>query len=69
MESGSIRLTRVKLIQDWLSREEDLFQFNDAQWAKIEPLLPPHNPRGSGRKDDRRIPCGIMHVLVTGCRW
>jgi transposase len=44
----------------------------DAQWAKIEPLLPrlARNPRG-GRPwaDTRRVFEGILWVLKTGARW
>ena len=47
---------------------ENLFWFNDDQWAKIEPHLPRNQP-GPDRKDDRRILSGIMHVLKIGCRW
>ena len=47
---------------------ENLFWFNDEQWAKIKPFLPTNQP-GPERKDDRRILSGIMHVLKTGCRW
>ncbi len=46
----------------------DLFWFSDAQWARIEPLLP-NNTRGLKRVDDRRVLSGIVHVLKTGCRW
>jgi transposase len=46
----------------------DLFWFSEAQWARIEPLLP-KNTRGLKRVDDRRVLSGIVHVLKTGCRW
>ena len=46
----------------------DLFWFSDAQWQKIEPLLP-SKPRGVKRVDDRRVLSGIVHVLKTGGRW
>jgi len=41
----------------------------DAQWAKIEPLLPRPASTGRPRADDRRTLNGIMYVLRTGCRW
>lgn len=44
----------------------------DAQWEKIEPLLPPlpKNPRGGRpRADDRKVFEGILWVLRTGARW
>ena len=44
----------------------------DAQWEKIEPLLPKpkRSPKG-GRKpvDNRRVLEGILWVLRTGARW
>lgn len=45
-----------------------LFWFSDAQWVRIEPLLPT-NTRGLKRVDDRRVLSGIVHVLKSGCRW
>lgn len=44
------------------------FWLNDAQWRKLEPLLPPY-VRGKRRVDDRRVISGIVQVLVSGCRW
>jgi len=44
----------------------------DAQWAKIEPLLPkPKRSRKGGRKPiaHRRVLEGILWVLRTGARW
>jgi transposase len=46
----------------------NLFWLSDAQWAKIEPLLP-MDVRGKARVDDRRVISGILHVLKVGCRW
>jgi len=46
----------------------DFFWFSDAQWARIEPLLPT-NPRGKERVDDRRVLSGIVHALKCGGRW
>ena len=46
----------------------DLFWFSDAQWARIEPLLPT-NARGLKRVDDRRVLSGIVHVIRSGGRW
>jgi transposase len=44
---------------DWL---------NDAEWKRIEPLLP-RGRRGARRVDDRRVISGIMHMLHSGARW
>jgi transposase len=45
----------------------------DAQWAFIQPLLPPPARTGRPRADDRRTIEGIIYVLIyvliTGCRW
>src|SRR5262249_43438437 len=41
----------------------------DSQWTFIRPLLPPPAHTGRPRADDRRTLEGIIHVLITGCRW
>ena len=41
---------------------------SDAEWRKIEPLLP-RGRRGAHRVDDRRVISGIMHMLHSGARW
>jgi transposase len=46
----------------------DFFWFSDAQWARIEPLLPT-GTRGMKRVDDRRVLSGIVHALQSGGRW
>ena len=46
----------------------DFFWFSDAQWSRIEPLLPV-NGKGARRVDDRRVLSGIIHSLQTGGRW
>ena len=46
----------------------DFFWFSDAQWARIEPLLP-QDTRGKARVDDRRVLSGIVHALKCGGRW
>ena len=46
----------------------DPFWLSDAQWARLEPLLP-RDIRGVPRVDDRRVISGIIHVLRSGCRW
>jgi transposase len=42
----------------------------DAEWALVEPLIPP--ARRGGRKrtvDVRAVLDGIFYVLATGCQW
>jgi transposase len=46
----------------------DFFWFSDAQWARIEPLLPT-GVGGKQREDDRRVLSGIVHALKNGGRW
>lgn len=46
----------------------DHFWFTDAQWARIEPLLPT-DVRGKDRVDDRRVLSGIVNALRSGGRW
>jgi transposase len=47
-------------------------ELTDAQWERIEPLLPPRrvSPKGGRpRADDRACLEGILWVLRTGARW
>ena len=42
----------------------------DAQWALIEPLLPPARPGGRRRTVDvREVVNGIGYLLREGCTW
>ena len=41
---------------------------SDAEWARIEPLLP-RGRKGARRVDDRRVISGIVHMLKCGARW
>lgn len=45
-----------------------LYWLSDAEWAKLEPLMP-RGRRGAHRVDDRRVISGIMHMLRSGARW
>lgn len=44
------------------------FWLSDAQFARIQPLLP-DKVRGVPRVDDRRVISGIIHVIRNGLRW
>ena len=44
-------------------------RLSDAQWAIIQPLLPPPAKTGRPRADDRRTLEGILYLLRTGGRW
>ena len=42
----------------------------DAEWALVEPLIPPAKRGGNKRTVDlREVVNGLMHTLSTGCRW
>ncbi len=41
---------------------------SDAEWARIEPLLP-QGRKGARRVDDRRVISGIVHMLRFEARW
>ena len=45
-----------------------VYWLSDAEWARIEPLLP-RGRRGAHRVDDRRVISGIVHMLRSGARW
>ena len=44
------------------------FWLTDAQFARLQPLLP-NKPRGVPRVDDRRVISGIIHVIRHGLMW
>jgi transposase len=46
------------------------YELTDAQWARLEPLLPPEKPwTGRPNDDHRRILNGILWVLNSGAPW
>lgn len=58
---------REQYNRDSLRYPSDL---TDAEWAEIEPLVPPARPGGNKRTIILRdIVDGIMYVLGTGCQW
>ncbi len=46
----------------------EAFWLTQAQFARLEPLLPT-DTRGVPRVDDCRVISGIVFVLMSGCRW
>ncbi len=47
---------------------KSLTWLSDAEWERIEPLLP-RGRCGARRVDDRRVISGIVHMLRIGARW
>jgi transposase len=43
-------------------------ELTDQEWARLQPLLPPHTA-GKPRQDDRRLINGILWKLATGAPW
>ncbi len=42
----------------------------DAQWTLLEPMLPPHRPKGRKRRVEmREIANALLYLLRTGCPW
>jgi transposase len=58
---------RARYDRNRLRYESDL---TDAEWAEVEPLIPPAKPGGNKRTVDiRQVVNGVMYVLSTGCQW
>jgi transposase len=58
---------RPKHNRDKLRYPSDL---TDAEWAELEPLIPPGKRGGRKRSVDlREVVNGILYVLSTGCQW
>lgn len=43
-------------------------ELTDAQWERLQALLPPHKP-GRPRQDDRQVLNAILWKLATGAPW
>ena len=48
--------------------DQGYFWLSEAHFARIAPHLPT-DTRGVPRVDDCRVISGIVHVLISGCRW
>ena len=58
---------RPRYKRDKLRYPSDL---TDAEWAHIEPLIPPGKPGGGKRRVAiREVINGVMYILSTGCQW
>jgi len=50
--------------------EGDPSGLRDAEWTRLEPLMPPARPGGRPCKTDMRAAMNaILHLLCTGCPW
>jgi transposase len=45
-----------------------VYWLSDAEWRRIEPLLP-RGRKGAHWVDDRRVISGIVYMLRCGARW
>ncbi|MDQ5828104.1 MAG: transposase, partial [Chloroflexota bacterium] len=45
------------------------FRLTDAQWARVEPLLPPNGGRGRRWRDHRSVIDGMLWVHASGASW
>jgi transposase len=58
---------RPRYNRDRLRYPSDL---TDAEWALVEPVIPP-SKRGGGKRrvNLREVVNGVMYILSTGCQW
>ena len=60
-------ITRRQYRREGLRYASDL---TDAEWALIEPFLPPASPLGRPRETDlRAVVNAILYMASTGCQW
>jgi transposase len=53
-----------------MPRQTYPYDLSDAEWAILEPLVPPPRPGGRPPRHPRReIVNAILYVLRTGCQW
>ena len=61
------KANRGKYNRDGMRYPSDL---TDAEWALVEPLIPPAKHGGRKREIDmREVLNGLLYVLSTGCQW
>ena len=44
-------------------------ELSEAEWARIAPLLPPQQTRGTYCRDHRTVLNGMLYRHATGCQW
>jgi transposase len=60
-------ITRPQYVREGLRYASDL---TDAEWALIEPFMPPPSPIGRPRTTDlRAVVNAILYMATTGCQW
>jgi len=52
-----------------VSRKRYASDLSDAEFALIEPLLPPAKPRGRKPTDPRHILNALFYLVRSGCPW
>jgi transposase len=67
MKAMWTKANRGKYNRDGLRYPSDL---TNAEWALVEPLIPPAKRGGRRREVDvREVLNGLLYVLSTGCQW
>jgi transposase len=71
MERGdSVMWTQGHRAVHWQSGTSFPSNLTDAEWARLEPLIPAARPGGRPRKTDMRAAMNaILYLLRTGCPW
>jgi transposase len=44
-------------------------ELSEAEWARIAPLLPPRETKGTYYRDHRTVLNGVLYRHATGCPW
>lgn len=53
-----------------MARKPYLSDLSDAEWARLDPLIPAPKPGGRPVKHDRReLVNAMLYVLWEGCTW
>ena len=66
---GAIRHMWTEQHRKTYKRSDERYpsDLTDAEWARLEPLIPPAKP--GGRPDMREAMNAILYILRTGCPW
>ena len=70
MSANSAWLRKLSELPYYWHANDRRYELSDAQWARLEPLLPPEKPwTGRPNDDHRRILNGILWILNSGAPW